>query len=48
MKKILILALSVLAGGNLRAEQREWTLGQCISYALENNISVRSGGLQVE
>ena len=48
MKKILILALSVLAGGNLRAEQREWTLGQCIIYALENNISVRSGGLQVE
>ena len=48
MKRIILLALCLVAGGNVRAEKREWNLEQCINYALENNISVRSSALQLE
>ena len=49
MKKIFIAAALLAAGlQTSAAQQRAWTLQQCIDYALEHNISVRQSGLGVE
>ena len=49
MKRLLIIAvlLSVSLPAAL-AQPRNWTLQQCIDYALEHNISVRQSALGVE
>ena len=49
MKRLLIIAvlLSVSLPAAL-AQPRNWTLQQCINYALEHNISVRQSALGVE
>lgn len=40
---------AVFGAGELRAQPaEEWTLRECIDYALENNISVRQAKLQAE
>lgn len=43
-KYALIFALGILG---LTAEAREWTLQECIDYALENNLNVRQRGNDV-
>ena len=48
MRKILIVTALLAAGLQADAQQRAWTLQQCIDYALEHNISVRQSGLGVE
>lgn len=49
MRKIIIAAALLAAGLQPSvAQQRAWTLQQCIDYALEHNISVRQSGLGVE
>ena len=47
MKKqsILTLSLSLLLGGILSAQQKQWTLQECVELALENNITIRQNQL---
>lgn len=47
MKKqsILTLSLSLLIGGILSAQQKQWTLQECVELALENNITIRQNQL---
>lgn len=47
MKKILPLIILLLAGTAMQA-QKKWTLVECVTYALENNISVEQSMLDVE
>lgn len=48
MKKSMILLLLVLTQMQGAAQQKEWTLSDCISHALEHNITVRQSELNVE
>ena len=49
MRRIILTAalLAVFAAG-AQAQERVWTLPQCIDHALENNLSVKRSGLNVE
>ena len=47
-KIVVIVTLLCAAMAGAGAQQRAWTLQQCIDYALEHNISVRQSGLGVE
>lgn len=46
MRKILLAA--VLLSATAYAQPRNWTLADCISYALENNISIKQSELNVQ
>lgn len=48
MKKIILSALLLSFGIAVNAQQKEWTLQECITYALENNISIKQSELDVE
>ena len=49
MRKIAtIMALAALAPAVLTAQDKVWTLSECIDYAIEHNISVQQTGLGVE
>ena len=48
MKRFLIIAACLCAGAAARAQQAPWSLGDCINYALENNLSVKQNALTVE
>jgi outer membrane protein len=50
MRRIVLAAALVLgiASGANAQEQRVWTLAQCIDHALENNLSIKQSGLNVE
>ena len=48
MKKSMILILLALAQMQGAAQQKEWTLSDCINHALEHNITVRQSELNVE
>ncbi len=49
MRKVLVAAALLAAGlPAAEAQQRAWSLRECIDYALEHNISVRQSGLSVE
>ena len=39
--KILLSALLLLGGGTMSTLAKQWTLGDCVNYALANNISLR-------
>lgn len=39
-KKYFCLFLIIIFGTCIQAQSREWTLDECISYAIENNISI--------
>lgn len=45
-KSILILAMSIVSFSF--AQEKQWTLQECVNYALENNISVRQSELDTE
>lgn len=45
MRKFFVLCALLGAGIGLHAQS--WTLGQCIRYALDNNLTVRKGDLTV-
>lgn len=47
MKKIGILAIIVLLALNAQAQNKKWTLKECVTHALENNISVKQSALDV-
>jgi len=48
MKKIGILALILCLGFSTQAQNKKWTLKECVAYALENNIAVKQSELDVE
>jgi outer membrane protein len=41
LKQIIILILSIFLIGNTLTAQQNWTLNQCIAYAIENNINLK-------
>lgn len=47
MKKSIIIVL-LLFGVLAQAQNKKWTLKECVEYALENNISVKQSALDVE
>ncbi len=47
MKKIVSM-LIVLFAISAQAQQKKWTLTECVQYALENNISVKQSELDIE
>lgn len=47
MKKQLIITF-LLVGFFSFAQQKQWTLEECVSYALENNISIQQSELDVK
>lgn len=48
MKNYSLLATLLLFSSLLTAQQKEWTLEECVNYALENNIQVKQSELAVE
>lgn len=46
MKKSIIIAL-LLFGSFAQAQQKKWTLKECVAYALENNITIKQSQLDV-
>ena len=44
----MVAALAAGLASGAQAQERVWTLPQCIDYALENNLSVKQSGLNVE
>ena len=48
MKRLLITLFAVLAATGASAQQRTWTLADCVRHALENNLSVQQSGITVE
>lgn len=43
MKKILIIISIIAISFKIEAQQKVWTLEQCISYAMEHNVTVKQG-----
>jgi outer membrane protein len=41
LKQIIIIILSIFLIGNTLTAQQNWTLNQCIAYAIENNINLK-------
>ena len=48
MKKYSLIAFLLLFSSLLSAQEKEWTLEECVNYALENNIQVRQSELDLE
>lgn len=50
MKKFtfLLLILFLFQTGRTLAQQKQWTLQECITYALENNIQIKQQGIQTQ
>jgi len=50
MKKFLSLVLAVIlsAGGFIFSQQKEWSLEECIRYAIDNNIQIKQQVLQTQ
>ena len=48
MKLKITLITLVLAIGFANAQQKKWTLRECVEYALENNITVKQSELDLE
>lgn len=47
MKKSIII-FSLIIGIASQAQQKKWTLNECVEYALDNNITVKQSQLDVE
>ena len=48
MKKLNLLAFILFIGFSTNAQDKKWTLEECIVHALENNISIKQSELDVE
>lgn len=48
MKKFVIVCLFLSIGVTLSAQNKKWTLQECVAYAIENNISVKQSELDIE
>lgn len=48
MKKSAILFFFLITAQIFYSQEKEWTLEECVSHALENNISVKQSELDLE
>ncbi|HAV54981.1 MAG TPA: transporter [Aequorivita sp.] len=48
MKNIAIAFLFLIFSLSLQAQDKKWTLQECVNHALENNISVKQSELELE
>jgi len=48
MKNFSLIAILFLFCSQINAQQKEWTLQECVNYALENNIQVKQSELDLE
>jgi len=48
MKNYSLLITFLLFCGAMNAQQKEWTLEECVEYALQNNIQVKQSELDLE
>ncbi len=48
MKKLVIILFCLFTGFQINAQNDQWTLQECVRYALENNIAVKQSALDVE
>ncbi|MUP44496.1 TolC family protein [Gramella sp. BOM4] len=48
MKNFCLLGILLLFFSSMIAQEKQWTLEECVNYALENNISVKQAELDVE
>ena len=48
MRRLAIIAAALLACTAASAQQKAWTLKDCIEYALDNNLTVKQSSLTVE
>jgi len=48
MKKYVLVFLFLTIGNSVTAQNKKWTLQECVMYAIENNISVKQSALEVE
>ena len=48
MKKIGIIVVILCLGFSTQAQNKKWTLKECVEYALANNISVKQSELDLE
>jgi outer membrane protein len=48
MKKFVIVCLFLSTGLTLTAQNKDWTLQECVAYAIENNISIKQSELEIE
>jgi outer membrane protein len=46
--KLFYVILFLCYFANVEAQVREWTYSECLEYALENNLSVKRGELDME
>ncbi|WP_234418153.1 TolC family protein [Aquimarina aquimarini] len=46
--KILILCIAFFGITSMQAQEKKWTLRECVEYALENNISIKQSALDIE
>jgi len=47
MKKLIIIFFILFVGFQVNAQNKKWTLQECVVYALENNISIKQSELDV-
>ena len=48
MKKLGILLFFLLLGFQINAQNKKWTLQECVSHALTNNISLKQSALDID
>lgn len=48
MKNFSLIAILLLFCSKVNAQEKEWTLQECVNYALENNIQVKQSELDLE
>ena len=48
MKTLVMLCLFLGMEVTLTAQNKKWTLQECVAYAIENNISVKQSELDIE
>lgn len=48
MKKIASLIIVLFAWISIQAQDKKWTLTECVQYALENNISIKQSELDLK
>ncbi|WP_234423371.1 MULTISPECIES: TolC family protein [Aquimarina] len=46
--RILILCITFFGVLEIQAQEKKWTLRECVEYALENNIAIKQSALDVE
>jgi len=46
--KISLLLMILLSALGIHAQEKKWTLQECLEYALENNITVKQSELNVQ